>query len=63
MLMKMLMEKETGQDSNVLSRSFSVELPGIEPAALPVLLAPELLVRYVSFPFSPARYMRLRFES
>jgi hypothetical protein len=39
---------------------FSVELPGIEPAALPGLLASELPVRYVSFPFSPPRYLPLR---
>jgi hypothetical protein len=39
--------------------SFSlVELPGIEPGALPVLLPSELPVRYVPFRFNPARYLR-----
>jgi hypothetical protein len=37
-----------------------VELPGIEPDALPGLLPSELLFRYISFQFSPARYLRLR---
>ncbi len=37
---------------------FLVELPGIEPAALPGLLPCELLFRYVSFRFSPVRYLR-----
>jgi hypothetical protein len=37
-----------------------VELPGIEPAALPGLLPSELPVRYVSFRFNTARYLRFR---
>jgi hypothetical protein len=56
----MLMKKKTGQDFDVLTSTFSVELPGIEPAALPGLLPSELPVRYVSFPFSPARSLRFR---
>jgi len=36
-----------------------VELPGIEPAALPGLLPSELPVRYVSFRFNTARYLRI----
>jgi hypothetical protein len=39
-----------------------VELPGIEPASLPGLLPSELPIRYVSFPFSTARYLRVRFQ-
>jgi hypothetical protein len=39
---------------------FLVELPGIEPDALPELLPSELPVRYVSFRFSSARYVRFR---
>ena len=35
-----------------------VELPGIEPAALPGLLPSELPVRDVSFRFNTARYLR-----
>ena len=42
---------------------FFVELPGIEPASLPGLLPSDLPVRYVSFPFSPARYLRFRYGS
>jgi hypothetical protein len=37
-----------------------VELPGIEPAALPGLLPSELPVRAVSFRFAPVRYLRFR---
>jgi hypothetical protein len=33
---------------------------GIEPDALPGLLLPEMPFRYVSFPFSPVRYLRFR---
>ena len=39
-----------------------MELPGIEPAALPGLLLPYRPVRYVSFRFSPVRYLRFRFR-
>ena len=39
---------------------FLVELPGIEPDALPGLLPSELPFRSVSFRFSPARYLRFR---
>ena len=37
-----------------------VELPGIEPELLPGIMPSELLFRYVSFRFSPARYLRFR---
>jgi len=37
-----------------------VELPGIEPDALPGLLPYELRFRSVSVPFSPVRYLRFR---
>jgi hypothetical protein len=43
-----------------LTSIFFVELPGIEPDALPGLLLPEMPFRYVSFPFSPVRYLRFR---
>jgi hypothetical protein len=46
-----------------LTSTCSVELPGIEPAALPGLLPSELPVRYISFPFSTPRYLRFRFGS
>src|ERR1700728_2865449 len=39
-----------------------VELPGIEPVALPGLLPSELPVRYITFPFSPVRYLRIHFR-
>ena len=57
-----LMKEETGQDFYDLTSLFFVELPGIEPAALPGLLPGDLPVRYVSLPFSPARYLRLSFR-
>jgi hypothetical protein len=37
-----------------------VELPGIEPDALPGIMPFELRLRYVSFRFSPAHYLRFR---
>jgi hypothetical protein len=37
---------------------FSVELPGIEPDALPGLMPSDQRFRSVSFLFSPARYLR-----
>ena len=51
-----------GLDLYPLSCCLSVELPGIEPEPLPGKMPSELLFRYVSFPFSPARYLRLRFR-
>jgi hypothetical protein len=39
---------------------FSVELPGIETDALPGNMRSELPVRFVSFRFGPARYLRFR---
>jgi hypothetical protein len=38
-----------------LTSTFSVEPPGIEPDALPGLLAFEQAIRYVSFRLSPVR--------
>jgi hypothetical protein len=58
----MLMKKKNWPELVALTSIFSVELPGIEPAALPGLLPSELPVRYVSFRFSPARYLRLSFR-
>ena len=43
-----------------LTSTFSVELPGIEPDALPGLLSFQLQFRYVSFRFVTVRYLRLR---
>jgi hypothetical protein len=43
-----------------LTSTFFVELPGIEPAALPGEMPLELALRYVSLRFSPSRYLRLR---
>jgi hypothetical protein len=56
-------KRKAGQDLSYLGQLFPVELPGIEPAALPGLLSCELLFRYVSFPFSTSRYLRIRFMS
>jgi hypothetical protein len=39
-----------------------VELPGIEPDGLPGNMPSELPVHSVSFRFSPARYLRIRFR-
>jgi hypothetical protein len=58
----MLMKKKTGQDFWILTSIFSVALPGIEPAALPGKMRPELTVRYVWFPFGPVRYPRGSFR-
>jgi hypothetical protein len=43
-----------------LAGRYSVELPGIEPAALPGNMPSELPVRSVSVRFSPAHYLRFR---
>jgi hypothetical protein len=45
-----------------ISAALFVELPGIEPEALPALLPSELPVRYVSVHFGTARYLRIRFR-
>jgi hypothetical protein len=42
-----------------LTSCLVVELPGIEPASLPGKMPSELRFRYVSFRFSPARYLRV----
>ena len=39
-----------------------VELPGIEPELLAGKMACGLPFRYISFPFSAARYLRFRFR-
>jgi hypothetical protein len=39
---------------------FLVELPGIEPAALPGKIASDLPVRSVSFRLSTSRYLQFR---
>jgi len=48
------------RQSKGLTSTFSVELPGIEPVALPGLLLPELPVRSDSAQFSTTRYLRFR---
>ena len=45
-----------------ITRNFSVQLPGIEPAALPGIMPFERRFPYVSFQFSPVRYLRFRFR-
>jgi hypothetical protein len=40
-----------------------VELPGIEPAALPGNMPPDLPLRSISVRFSPVRYLRFRLGS
>ena len=57
------MKRKAGQGFWPCPASFSEQLPGIEPYALPGLLASELPVRGVSFRFVPARYLRFRFRS
>jgi len=56
-------EKENWPELAALTSAFSVEPPGIEPELLPGKTHSELLFRYVSFRFSPARYLRFRFGS
>ena len=51
---KLARARDSGQNRS------SVELPGIEPAALPGNMPFELRFRYVAFRFSPARYLRFR---
>jgi hypothetical protein len=46
-----------------LTSTFSVELPGIEPAALPGQMPSEPQFRYISFQFSPAHHLRFRLSS
>jgi hypothetical protein len=63
----MLMKMKTGQSLWLHQEGPhlcgpSVELPGIETEALPVVLGFELLFRSVRFRFSPARYLRFRFR-
>jgi hypothetical protein len=55
-------ENEYRPGPTALTCTFLVELPGIEPELLPGKMHAELLFRYVSFPFSPARYVRFRFR-
>jgi len=58
----MLMGKENWPELSALTSIFSVELPGIEPAALPGNVVSEMPVGSASFPFSPVRYLRVRFR-
>ena len=53
------MKKENWPELVALTGIFSVELPGIEPAALPGKMPSDLTVRYVSFRFNTARYLRI----
>jgi hypothetical protein len=56
---EMSMKKENWPELVALTSIFSVELPGIEPAALPGKMPSDLTVRYVSFRFNTARYLRI----
>src|SRR5271163_3011103 len=56
----MPMRKENWPELVALTSTFSVELPGIEPDALPGLLPSKLPVRYISVRFGPVRYLRFR---
>jgi hypothetical protein len=56
------MKMKTGQIPTSLTSGFSVELPGIEPDALPGKTAADLQFHSVSFRFSPAHYLRIRFR-
>jgi hypothetical protein len=58
----MLTAKKNWPEPVALTSAFSVELPGLETDALPGKMHSGLLFRYVSFPFSPARYLRFRFR-
>ena len=57
------MGNENWPELVALASLFSVELPGIEPVALPGLLPSDLPVRDVSFRFSQARYLRFVLRS
>ena len=50
-------KKKTRPELVALTSIFSVELPGIEPVALPGLLPAELQFHSASFRFSPARHL------
>jgi hypothetical protein len=41
---------------------FAVELKGFEPPPLPAEIPPALQVRFISFQFVPARYLRFCFR-
>jgi hypothetical protein len=56
-------EKRKLAKALALTSAFSVELPGIEPVVLPGLMPSELEFHYVSFRFSPVRYLRFRLGS
>jgi hypothetical protein len=55
------MRNESWPKLRALASTFLVELPGIEPDALPGLLPSELQFRYVSVRFSPVRHLRFSF--
>ncbi len=52
--------KENRPGIVVLTCTFLVEQPGIEPASLPGNMPSELQLRFISFQFSPGRYQRFR---
>jgi hypothetical protein len=58
-----VVKKENWPELVALTSIFSVELPGIEPVVLPGLMPSELEFHYVSFRFSPVRYLRFRLGS
>ena len=53
-------ESENRLEVIALTSRFPVELPGIEPDALPGNLPPELPVRSISVQFSTSGYLRFR---
>jgi hypothetical protein len=57
------MGNENWPELVALTSLFSVELPGIEPAAPPGLLASEQQFRSASLRFVPAGYLRLRSQA
>src|ERR1700722_15715787 len=61
MLLAMLMCGPQSKKRGRSSAAHFVELPGIEPDALPSNLASDLTVRFDSVQFSTARHLRFRF--
>jgi hypothetical protein len=61
-LVKEGVKKENWPELVALTSIFSVELPGIEPDALPGPLRSELPVGFDSVQFSATRYLQFRFR-
>jgi hypothetical protein len=56
----MLMGKETGQDLDLLTSSFSVELPGIEPAPKIAVSCGNTEFDYAKRRKTTQKYLRIR---